>query len=1078
MIASCRSSTPETSYVRKYEVLTLFNGKDLSNWDGNPEIWSVQDGVITGRTTAENPLEANTFLVWKGGELSDFELRLKARFLVDSGARRSGNSGVQYRSRVMDPTNWTVAGYQADLDAGGRILGMLWEEGGRGLLAAPGQQVRVTADTVEAAASEPKIEVTDTLASPADLARLADVAKQGEWVELTIIAENNRVRHFVNGIPIVDVTDTDWRAPQRSGVLALQMHGGSPFTVQFKDIVLTREVDNERPAKVDPPATPAESLLVAPGFKVELIHSVPKSDQGSWVAMTVDDRGRLITSDQYGGLFRITPPPIGTTTGAKVEPVRSPLGGAHGLLYAFKSLFVNVNESNTVATGLWRLRDTDGDDQFDEVKLLREARGAGEHGPHGVVLGPDRRSVYFANGNDTRLPVDYQYARPVAWGEDHVLPRLWGSGERLPAGYVARTDPDGKRLEIVSVGFRNHYDIAFDANGELFTYDSDMEWDQGTPWYVPPRINHVVSAGDYGFRGGTGRRSPFAADNLPAVLDVGSGSPTGVTFGTGAKFPAKYQRALFSADWTYGTMYAVHLTPDGATFRAEREEFIAGKPLPLTDVVISPHDGALYFIVGGRRTQSALYRVTYVGSASVAPVRAQPPTQQARLRQSLEALHAEGTGPQAIAQAWPHLGHPDRFVRFAARAAIERQPLKLWMERALNERRPRAAIEALIALARVGGRGGQAVQAVQAGHGADVRRTTQQAADARRMTQADVPRMTQGEPLQPRLIEALGRFDLAAQPAELRMSLVRAWQLAFTRLGKPEPAVAAQVAAKLERSFPDADPFVSRELAALLVFLDSPTIVAKTIPLLTVREKAVLNADVLGSAQLLERNKPYGQTVQAALQNPPDRQQIAYAYALRHATVGWTPQLRREYFGWFVRTRPWKGGYQLSQALERIREEALFNVVTDAGERDSLAQLSAFPADPENRDGAVAKGPGRAYTVAEAVKLVEGNLKDRDFNNGATMFRAASCAVCHRIDGDGGGLGPDLSAVGRRFSVPDLLESIIDPALVVGNQYKNIMPPGLINKLNPDELRDLVAYLISGGNRQDEMFRQEKRDVR
>ena len=113
--------------------------------------------------------------------------------------------------------------------------------------------------------------------------------------------------------------------------------------------------------------------------------------------------------------------------------------------------------------------------------------------------------------------------------------------------------------------------MAFDQNGELFTYDSDMEWDQGSPWYMPTRINHAVDGGDFGWRSGAGRWPAYYADSLNEVVNIGPGSPTGVTFGTGAKFPAKYQRALFAADWTFGTLYAIHLTPDGATFRGEKD---------------------------------------------------------------------------------------------------------------------------------------------------------------------------------------------------------------------------------------------------------------------------------------------------------------------------------------------------------------------------------------------------------------------------------------------------------------------------------------------------------------------------
>ena len=189
--------------------------------------------------------------------------------------------------------------------------------------------------------------------------------------------------------------------------------------------------------------------------------------------------------------------------------------------------------------------------------------------------------------------------------------------------------PDGKgrvRLEYNIparglIGFRNQFDLAFDQNGELHTYDSDMEWDQGTPWYVPTRINHVVSGGEYGWRNGAGKYPEFYPDNLPATLNIGPGSPTGVAFGYGAKFPAKYQEALYILDWSWGKLYAVHLKPEGSSYTATREEFLSGAPLPLTDAVIHPQDGAMYFAIGGRKVQSGLYRVTYTGKESTAPAK-------------------------------------------------------------------------------------------------------------------------------------------------------------------------------------------------------------------------------------------------------------------------------------------------------------------------------------------------------------------------------------------------------------------------------------------------------------------------
>lgn len=835
-------------------------------------------------------------------------------------------------------------------------------------------------------------------------------------------------------------------------------------------------------AVLPPPADPLH-IQVASGFKVEVIYTVPKEEQGSWVCLTVDARGRLIAGDQHGGLYRITVPPVGTSGPAKVEPLVTKVGGAHGLLYAFDSLYVMVNERKA-ENGLWRLRDTNGDDQFDEEQFLREIKGSGEHGPHALVLGPDAKHIYVVCGNGTALPTGIEKSRPAAWGEDILLPRIWDprgsfNNKRVPAGYVARTDPEGKEFELISMGFRNAYDIAIDLNGELFAFDSDSEGDQGTPWYVPTRINHAIDGADFGWRGGSGRWPVYYTDSLPGVTDIGPGSPTGVTFGTDAKFPAKYQRALFAADWTYGTLYAVHLVPEGASFRAEKEEFLVGKPLPLTDLVINPHDGAMYFTIGGRRTQAALYRVTYVGHETTAPAGVPAPTREAKLRRSLEALQIESTGPEAIGIAWPHLASPDRFIRFSARVVIEKQPASGWADRALAEKAPQAAIEALTALARVG-----------------------------------------DKTLQPRLFEALARLDFRNQSAALQLSLLRTWQLAFTRMGKPTADKCAEIAARFDPLFPHADPLVNRELVSLLIYLDSATVVAKTVPLLSVSEPAPSPTEAR-LVTLLARNETYGRVVHGVGDSRPDRQQIAYAHALRRATTGWTPKLRVDYFSWFTRAHPWKGGASFSLFLKAIRTEALGSV-PEAAERASLDALSKDLPASFTTAALTPKGPGSAYTVDIATALVSGHLQKRNFARGKAMYATTACIACHHFKGQGGGTGPDLTGAGSRYSVRDLLENIIEPSLVISDEYRSeeivlkngstligrvigdengellvsanpfmpeektrvdihtmkarkpypvsMMPRGLINALNEEELRDLAAYILSGGNPEDKMF--------
>jgi glucose/arabinose dehydrogenase len=343
-------------------------------------------------------------------------------------------------------------------------------------------------------------------------------------------------------------------------------------------------------------ATPADRLTVPDGFQAELLYSVPEG-QGSWVSMAVDDRGRLITSDQYdAGMFRITLKDDGEVD---VEPLDVEIGMAQGLLYAFDSLYVNVNGQGPSGGGLYRLQDTNGDDQFDKIEHLMKLNPAGEHGPHAVLLSPDGESIYICAGNNTDLP-DPLPARtrvPLIWDEDHLLGRMPDArghnvGRLAPGGWIIKLNPDGSGQELICTGFRNHYDMAFNPQGELFTYDSDMEWDIGTPWYRPTRVNHVTSGAEFGWRNGTGKWPEYYPDSLPATIDIGPGSPTGMTFATGARFPARYQQALLLGDWSYGIIYAAFLEPEGSSYTGTFENFVSGVPLPITAMLIHPEDGA------------------------------------------------------------------------------------------------------------------------------------------------------------------------------------------------------------------------------------------------------------------------------------------------------------------------------------------------------------------------------------------------------------------------------------------------------------------------------------------------------
>lgn len=207
---------------------SLFNGKDLSGWSGRPNFWSVEQGFITGTTTKENPTQGNTFLTAKVGDqdlvVDDFELRCSYRFQSDAG-----NSGIQYRSR--DKGNFVVNGYQADMETGQNYSGILYEEGGRGILAKRGEKVVIRDDAEKP--GKHKIEVTGTVGVSSEIQA---AIKAGDWNDYVVIAKGNHLQHFINGKLTVDVTDEQEAKAARSGILALQLHAGPPMKIQFKNI--------------------------------------------------------------------------------------------------------------------------------------------------------------------------------------------------------------------------------------------------------------------------------------------------------------------------------------------------------------------------------------------------------------------------------------------------------------------------------------------------------------------------------------------------------------------------------------------------------------------------------------------------------------------------------------------------------------------------------------------------------------------------------------------------------------------------------------------------------------------------
>ncbi|MDF7816635.1 c-type cytochrome [Runella sp. MFBS21] len=877
-------------------------------------------------------------------------------------------------------------------------------------------------------------------------------------------------------------------------IVALFVFGAS-FTILQKTEPAINGRDNPK----------VEKLKLQPGFVAEHLYSPSDNKQGSWVAMTFDDKGRMITSDQYGTLYRIVIPAIGQgTKPTSVEPLKIGkgteidtigMGYANGLLYAFNSLYVMINNGKNNKTfprrsGLYRLQDTDNDDQYDKITLIKELVGDGEHGPHSIILSPDKKSLFVIAGNHTDVPKMDAYRLPSNWQEDNLFPlikdpRGHANDRMAPGGWIANLDPEGKRWELISAGYRNAFDMAFNEVGDLFVYDADMEWDFGLPWYRPTRICHATSASEWGWRTGNSKWSATFPDNLPPVMNIGQGSPTNLIHLKDAKFPAKYKRTLLAFDWSFGIMHGIHLKPSGSTYTAEHEEFLSGIPLPLTDGVIGP-DGALYFLTGGRRLEADMYRVYYNGTENTAPVAAAPINKENELRRSLERFHGD-PDPAAIATAWPYLKHPDRFIRYAARLAVEHQPVAEWQAKALSEKDPITSINAIIALAR------------------------------------------QGKPEnKSAMIKSLLNVNFKSLSESQQLDILRAFELIFLRTGQPDATQNAQIAAYLNPYYPATGADLNRALSKALIYLEAPGVIPKTLALLEAKEQPTNltagGSTATASAELIMRNPQYGLDIADMLKNMPPAQQTYYATMLSLAKKGWTPELHERYFKWFYKAFSYKGGRSYVGFIDRARKLALKNVPEN--KVAYYDKLSGGELLSKSGNDLVKitypKGPGRNWKMDNAMPILEAGLTNRNFQNGKNMYEAITCNRCHSMRGEGGSIGPDLTQLGTRFSAKDMLEAIIDPSKAISDQYaathftlkngqsivgrltnedantyyvsqnpyepetvvkipkKNvvshkyspvsIMFGNLINSLNEEELKDLMAYLMAGGNEKNPIF--------
>ncbi|NND05080.1 MAG: c-type cytochrome [Saprospiraceae bacterium] len=831
-------------------------------------------------------------------------------------------------------------------------------------------------------------------------------------------------------------------------------------------------------------------INVPDGFELEELYVPSDHNMGTWVSLAEDDQGRMYAGDQHGHIYMFKIPKIGEKLDStQVDSIEAQIGHAHGMLWAHNSLYVSVNKKWTdtteVGSGIYRLFDQNGNGNPDELHMLLRLEGQGEHGPHSFILGPMGKKIYFIAGNHTDVPKELanNSRLPNVWKEDNLLPsyvdaRGHATDREAPGGWICSMDADGDGLELIAAGFRNAFDIGMNDQWELFAFDADMEWDFGMPWYRPIRICHAVSGAEFGWRTGTGKWPTYYPDALPSVIDLGQGSPTAVLMTGNLKFPQKYRHGMFVADWSFGTLYFIDLVPDGGSYRGTKEEFLSGIPFPLTDV-IAGRDGHMYIATGGRDLESHFYRLRYVGNdESTIPGRETRETVLFRqIRRELETLH-DGPKPVAVEKAWEHLDHQDRFVRYAARIALEHQPVKEWEKKVMEESIPVKTISGIIALSRMGNK---------------------RSRDA--------------------MLRKLITVDWANLSESQTLDKLRAYELILHRMSSPGVKMTAEVVADVQKIFPSESNAVNREASEILIYLEDEEATRQALHLMIQHTDANTTLEVaMLDDEVSSRHERYGKVVKEVIANMPPAEAIFYAVRLSHAEKGWTDGMREQYFQWFFDVMGAKGGMSFKAFMENIRIAALEHVPKQ--QREHYQELSGvFSPTEELANLPKPKGPGDAYNMSDIGKILRENLKKEyqgSIEDGRRAFEAALCSSCHRMGAEGGISGPDLSQINTRFKQRDIVSAIFQPSDAISDQYAftlftlksgekkagrifsedddkviimpnpysstikeeilmadvveqgpspiSPMPPGLLNPLNKQEIADLFAYLLSGAD--------------
>ena len=789
-----------------------------------------------------------------------------------------------------------------------------------------------------------------------------------------------------------------------------------------------------------------EGIRRPEGFIVEKLHDIPLVPFGSLISLTFNSKGDLLAGSEKGPLSRIRLNDEGKIE--DMEVVRGVPGHVHGILEAFNSLYLVSNEKE----GLVRCRDVNDDGVYDQTELLLPLQGEGEHGPHAIILSADGENLILIAGNHCPTTLETTFSSLPA-----------------PGGWIGLLPPDASKIEIIASGLRNAYDVVLNSQGDLFTCDSDAEQDAGLPWYRPPRFLHAVNGADFGWREGQEKWPKHYADSLPPIAELGPSSPAGLVSGHLTHFPKPYRNAIFVLDWTFGTIHSIHLKPEGAGYNAKSQIFLSGPNMPVTDAAIHP-DGSIYFITGGRGTPSKLYRVRH--ETPTEQNKASQHSQQHReQRLRLESFHKSNPSDRALREAWENLGNPDRWVRHAARVALERQPVDNWRTLFEKETNNRASIQASLALAR----------------------------------KAPVHRRA--------ALAKLSNLNFDSLSEEDQLAYLRTIAIASKVKPAPPPELLAIITPQLDAAYPAVSDALNMELSRILSRLEPRGFINKTLNLLQTRRSSHADVDFA----ILNQNPTYGDRFRRFAESPADPLGLHLAFMASHADAeNWRPPQMKRLASWLRKAlKHAPKGTKYHDVIHRLSEN-----VENALTPDVRAKLGARETSPSSPH-ILPQGPGRNWTLTAALKATE-TLSSRNFANGRRTYEAASCADCHIFAGKGKAFGPVLDGLSQRYSRGTMLEAIIHPSRTLPETYAtsiittksgNVfsgrivsrdkdglfiaenpfapnditrleqsvikqeetspvspMPPALLNSLNPDELKDLTAYLLADGKAADSRF--------